>query len=178
MVGTKSSNADAYAWIGSSGGLWGSAGNWSDTTTATTPAIYVPGTLTPVTIAGPTGSTFEVISGGGTAASVGLTGNLSLAGSYAISGAMTLGNMAVIPATVQYGSATTTLTAGALMLSNGGTVAAGTVNVMDDTLALVGATNISATGSITLGVAGGNNVPYGGNYIYSAGATGTISLVS
>ena len=56
------------------------------TATATNPVIYVPGPLTPVTIAGPTGSTYEVISGGGAAASVGLTGNVSLAGSYAIVG--------------------------------------------------------------------------------------------
>ena len=85
------STSNTYSWIGASGGLWASGSNWNDTTTGTNPASYVPGTLTPVTIAGPTGSAFEVITGGGTTASVGLTGNVSLAGSYAVGGAVTVG---------------------------------------------------------------------------------------
>ncbi len=176
--GPKSLTSDSYTWIGPSGGSWGALGNWNDTTTGVSPAAYVPGKLTPVTIAGPTGSTFEVIAGGGNAASVGLTGNVSLAGSYTIGGAVTVGNLAVVPATSPYSSTTTTLTAGALMLSTGGTITAGTVNVLDGTLSLAGSTKLSATGSITLGVAGGYNVPYGGTYIYSPGATGAISLAS
>ena len=177
--GPKSATSDSYTWIGPSGGSWGALGNWNDTTTGVSPAAYVPGKLTPVTIAGPTGSTFEVIAGGGNAASVGLTGNVSLAGSYTIGGAVTVGNLAVVPATSPYsGTTTTTLTAGALMLSTGGTITAGTVNVLDGTLSLAGSTKLSATGSITLGVAGGYNVPYGGTYIYSPGATGSISLAS
>ncbi len=164
-----STSTDKYTWIGPSGGSWGALGNWNDTTTRVSPAAYVPGTLTPVTIAGPTGSTFEVIAGGGNAASVGLTGNISLAGSYTIGGAVTVGNLAVVPAASPYSGTTTTLTAGALMLSTGGTITAGTVNVLDGTLSLGGSTKLSATGSITLGVAGGYNVPYGGTYIYSPG---------
>ena len=162
--GPKSANSDSYTWIGSSGGSWGALGNWNDTTTGTNPASYVPGTLTPVTIAGPTGSTFEVITGGGAAASVGLTGNVSLAGSYAVGGAVTVGSMAVVPSTPPYLGTTTTLTPGTLMLSAGGTVTAGSVNVLDGTLSLAGATKLSTTGSISLGDAGN--------------ASGAISLVS
>ena len=174
-----STSTDKYTWIGPSGGLWGALGNWNDATTGVSPAAYVPGTLTPVTIAGPTGSTIELITGGGSVASVGLTGNVSLAGSYTVGGAVTVGNLAVVPATSPFSSATTTLTAGALMLSTGGTITAGTVNVLDGTLSLGGTTKLSATGSITLGVAGWLTMSqYGGTYIYSPGATGSISLAS
>src|SRR5262245_21213979 len=92
-----STSTSKYSWIGASGGSWASGSNWLDMTTGANPAAHAPGTLTPVTIAGPTDSTFEVIVGGGSAASVELTGNVGLAGSYTVGGAVTIGNLAVVP---------------------------------------------------------------------------------
>jgi hypothetical protein len=143
----------------------------------TNPAEHVPGALTPVTIPAPTQSTIKVITGGGSAASVGLTGNVSLAGSYAIGGVMAVGNMAVV-ASSGIGGATTTLTAGALMLSSGGAITAGTVDVLDGTLSLADDTMLATAGSITLGIASGVNVPYAEGYTFTSEASGAISLGS
>ena len=149
-TGTKSPNADAYLWVGPTGSSWGSASNWSDTTTGTNPAPYVPGTLTPVTITGPTGSTFEVITGGGNAASVGLTGNVSLAGSYAFGGVLGVGSLAVTPPSI---GSTTILITSSLALAAGSTITADSVNVVDGTLSLAGTTSMSSAGPVTVGLA-------------------------
>ena len=63
-----STTSNRYAWIGSSGGLWNLAANWQDLTSGTTPAGFFPGSMTPVTIAGPDGQAYEAIGGGGSAA--------------------------------------------------------------------------------------------------------------
>ena len=76
-------NTDAYEWIGSSGGLWGTAGNWEDLTSGADPAPAPPGSGDPVTIAGPTGAIYEVISGGGNAAGLSVTGLVDLSGATA-----------------------------------------------------------------------------------------------
>ena len=81
-TGTKFLPTDDYLWVGLGGGSWDSVENWDDTAAGQNPALHVPGALTPVTIAGPTGSTFEAVSGGGSAGSIGLTGNVSLDGGY------------------------------------------------------------------------------------------------
>ena len=60
-----STTSNRYAWIGSSGGLWNLAANWQDLTSGTTPAGFFPGSMTPVTIAGPDGQAYEAIGGGG-----------------------------------------------------------------------------------------------------------------
>ena len=86
------SPTDTFTWIGVSGGSWNSGSNWADTTSGTSPAGEQPGSLTPVVIAGPTASTYEVITGGGTAASIAQTGLVDLAGSYAVGGLLAIGN--------------------------------------------------------------------------------------
>ena len=159
---TRSTTADAYNWIGVSGGTWEGLGNWADTTSGTSPAAFVPGTLTPATIVGPTGSTFEVISGGGVASSLALTGNVGLGGAYTVSNALTIGGIA--PSSSN--SYSITYTVGSLSLSTG-TIAAGSVNILDGALALAAGTGLSAS-SIAAGTSGG----------YSSGALSTISLAS
>ena len=156
-------------WIGTSGGLWGQNTNWSPNAT--------PGTLDDASIPGPTGSTFEVIAGGGVAASLGLTGNVSLGGVYALGNALTVGSLVIVPGTTS--GATTTLVAGALALSgSGSSVTAGSVNVVDGTVSLAGSTNLASTGAIAVGRAGGSNVAYGSGYLYTTGASSTISLAA
>ena len=165
-------------WIGPSiGGSWGSVSNWLDTTTGTSPAPYVPGTLTPVTIRGPAGSAFEAISGGGSAASVELTGNMSLGGGYAASGAFSVGKLTLtttqsfLDPTQSF--VTATLTAGSLALAPGGTVTAGSVNVLDGTLSLAGGASVSSARPVTVGLASGNSDTdtANGTINLSAGAT-------
>jgi len=141
-AGGKSSTADGYLWVGSTGGSWDSAGNWSDATTGTNPALYVPGALTPVTITGPTGSTFEVISGGGGATSLGVTGYVNLNGAYTVGGAFNVGSLATTNSLPPTGS---------LVLAAGSTVTAGSVNVLYGTLSLAGASGVASTGAITVG---------------------------
>ena len=121
-TGVKSPNADAYVWIGPLPyGHYASASNWKDATTGRTPASYFPGPLTPVTIAGPAVQTFELITGGGSAASMDLTGNIRVEGSYTIGGVLNVGS----PAFPQ--------TPGALIQTYKSTITAGSINVFVDT---------------------------------------------
>jgi len=156
-------------WIGTSGGLWGQNSNWSPNAT--------PGTLEDAIIPGPTGSTFEVIAGGGVAASLGLTGNVSLGGAYTLGNALTVGSLVIVPGTTL--GATTTLAAGALALSaSGSSVTAGSVNVVDGTLSLAGSTNLTSTGAIAVGRAGGGNVASASGYLSTSGALSTVNLAA
>ena len=168
----KSPNADAFLWVGAAGGSWGSASNWDDTTAGTSPAPYVPGTLTPVTVTGPAGPA-EAILGGGSAYSLGLTGNVGLGGGYALGGEFRIGSLTVTP---MYVGATTALAAGSLALAAGGTVTANSVNVPDGTLALAGSAGVSAAGGIAVGLTGGDNVLYNGSYVHADAASGTVDL--
>jgi len=170
----KSTNSDAHAWIGSSGGSWDTPADWSDITARTDPAIDVPGTLTPVTIAGSMGSSTLAIVGDGDAASVGLTGTVNLAGTYAIGGMLAVGSVAVVPSLPP----TTILAAGTLELSNDGTLSVGTADVSDGMLSLDRGSQITAVGSVTIGLSSGDTVPYGGGFVTTTGALGSIRLVS
>ncbi len=174
MATLNSTNSDAYAWIGASGGSWDTPADWTDTTAQTDPAINVPGTLTPVTIAGSMGSSTLAIVDDGDAASVGLTGTVNLAGTYAIGGMLAVGSVAVVPGLPP----TTTLAAGTLELSSQGTISAGTVDVSDGTLSLDAGTQITAAGSVTIGLPSGDAVPYNGGFATTTGASGSIDLAS
>jgi hypothetical protein len=142
--GEPSSNADAYAWIGASGGTWDAAANWQDTTTGASPASFVPGAATPVTIFGPTGGV-EAITGGGIASSLALDGNVSLGGFYDV-GALLVGSRSALPdSNVAY-------TTGSLSLAAGSGMAATSVVVASGTLALAGSV-LQANSTVTLGYA-------------------------
>ncbi len=181
-TGTKSPTADAYLWVGPAGGSWGSVSNWDDTATGTSPAPYVPGTLTPVTITGPAGPA-EAISGGGSAASVGLTGNVSLGGGYAVGGALSVGSLTLVSTTTHFplttqSSFTAMPTAGSLALAAGGMVTAGSVDVLDGTLSLAGATSVSSAGPVMVGLASGVSGADANSYTYTNAADGTINLAA
>ena len=167
-AGTASPTADAFLWVGPGGGLWGAAGNWADAAAGANPAPHVPGTLTPVLIAGPADGTVEAIAGGGSAASVGLTGAARLRGDYAVGGELAVGGLAA--ATAQPG-ATATLTAGLLAVDAGSTVAAGSVDVRDGALSLAGGASVLSTGPVTVG-----SPPADEGLVPTYGASGTIDL--
>ena len=159
-VGVRSSNADAYVWIAPlTYGYWASASNWKDVTTGETPAPYSPGPLTPVMIAGLTrvvdSQTFETILGGGSAASVGLTGNVILNGSYTIKSALDV-------------------TSGALVVYAHSTVGAGSINVHADTTVSNDST-LSASGALS--VSSGTLRAQGGTVSIGSAATNTGGLI-
>lgn len=159
-IGVRSPNTNAYVWAGAlTYGYWASASNWKDATTGRTPAPYSPGPLTPVTIAGLSqpilGQTSETILGGGSAASIGLTGNVILDGSYTAKGALDV-------------------TSGALLVYAHSTVAAGSVNVHADTTVSNDST-FSASG--TLSVSSGTLRTQGGTVSVGGAATNTGGLI-
>ena len=168
--GPPSINGDTFAWNGASGASWGTAANWRDISAGLSSASYVPGTLTPVVLAGPANAPSQVITGGGTAASVGLTGAIELVGRYAMGSALTIGTLAV------GAGAVTTLTPSALTLLSGGTIVAGSASVIGGMLSLAVGTTLTASGSVAVGTVGGQDVPNNGTYVYTGGAAGMVSL--
>jgi hypothetical protein len=160
---------DIYDWIGSSGGSWQSASNWQDVTSGQDPATTVPGANNPVTISGPTGSIYEVISGGGAAASVALTGLVDLVGAYN-AGALNVG-------TVQAGTSLASATLGDLVLGAGSSLqASGTLAVADGTLAVSGTgVGLSAGGAVTIGMLQGEYLSGGTGYFYFSGVAGALT---
>src|SRR5579871_4443682 len=170
-VDPVSSNSDSYTWGGPSGGLWSVAANWSDLTTGENPASAVPGSLDPVTIVGPSGSSAEVIGGGGNSASLKLSGLVGLSGQYG-TGELDVG-------TVQGAPNSASFTLGNLALTAGSGLTAATVNVIDGSLGLSGGGSLSASGAVSVGSANGSNITVAGaSYSYSSGASGTITVGS
>lgn len=159
-IGVKSSNADAYVWVAPlTYGYWTSASNWKDVVTGRTPAPHSPGLLTSVTISGLSqpvqGQTFKTILGGGSAASVGLTGNVILNGNYTIRGALNV-------------------TSGALLVYAHSTVAAGSINVHADTTVSNDST-LSTSGALS--ISSGTVTAQGGTVSIRGAATNTGGLI-
>ncbi len=145
--GAGQSGTDALSWTAPVSGNWGHAASWTDTTLGQT-ATLPPGTQTPVTVVGPTGTTVESISGTGTCASLFATGNTVLSGVFA-AGQLTVGE-----------AATQTQAADPAMLeaSSGSTIAAAGADLADGDLiatGLGGAVTVSGTLEIGGGAAGG-----------------------
>ena len=165
-----STGTDAYEWIGSSGGSWGSAADWEDLTSGADPATAVPGSGDPVTIAGPTGAIYEVISGGGNSASLSVTGLVDLSGAYG-TGGLSVGSVSGAPGTA-------TFTSGGLTLGPASAVTATTVNLIDGSLTVSGSgAGLTASGAVTVGAPGGDNLSIAGQtYGSSNGASGSITL--
>lgn len=167
-----SSNADLYSWIGPSGGQWTAPGNWRNLTSGTNPAVFIPGTLTPVTIAGPGGTAIMIIAGGGASASLGMTGNVLLADATS-TGSLTVGVRNIVGA----GSSSVSYVYAAGALTIVSTLSAGTINIASGSLALSGAgTALTATGTITLGAQSviGNSTPSS----YDPGTTVSLSAAA
>ena len=169
QVSAMPSSSDTYSWIGTSGDLWSSGANWADATIPKVPAGSQPGAQTPVVIAGPTGSTFEVITGGGTAASIVQTGLVDLLGTYAIGGTLSIGT----PETVSV----TTSTSGSLTLGTGSVITDGAIALNSGTIALAGTgASLTTSGSVTVGLASGYVLPNGTLYAYESGSAGLLSI--
>ena len=168
--GTGQTGTDQLAWTSPVSGNWSRGGNWTDVTTGRT-ATLPPGVQTPVQITGPGGIAVQSIAGTGTCASLSLTGNTILAGTFTV-GQLAIGQAAALAqGTLDLGSFATltaaggTLADGALlcigtgaMLSVTGTLALGggpAGTGLPDTLLMAGSHGGVQLGGLTLG--GGNS---------------------
>jgi filamentous hemagglutinin len=148
---------DQYLWTAAAGGNWNSAANWRDVTTGAAPAAIAPGQHDSVTIAAPGAGSFAVIAGPANAASLTLTGDIALAGQFAI-GALTVGSAAA---------------AAAFDLLPAGTMTAASLALANGSVALSGGALLAVAGTITLGGgAAGIGLPV---TALSATAGGTIT---
>jgi len=149
--GTKA--PDAYNWTSTDGGNWGSAANWTDTTTGAAPAAIAPGINDLVTLTGRTGTSYQVVAGPGNSASLTLLGNTTLTGAFN-TGALRVGA----------GTG-----AGALYIAAGGTVAASTATLISPALVSGAGAKLTVSGALRLG--GANNYSSRETLAAAAGAT-------
>jgi hypothetical protein len=128
-----SNNTDAYSWTNASGGVWSNAGNWSDTTTGkVTTASAGAGNAVTVSdrIALSSGSSAQIISGSGSAASLTVTTSSVFTGNLAVNGAFT----------------TTT----GVSLNGGSSVTAGSLLVEGNGFQVDGGSSLMVTGNATI----------------------------
>ncbi len=153
--------AESFIWTASAGGDWGNAGNWTDVTSG---AAIAPGANDIVGIAGGTGPGFQLLTGQGNAANLGVTGNVALAGTVA-TGALAIG----LPGSV----GVLDLIAGGLLTAGSATVGAGAllVNGAGAALQIAGTLSVAgaAPGSATVSVSNGGALHAGG--VILAGGT-------
>jgi hypothetical protein len=130
---------DQYLWTGQGSGQWNTAANWQDQTTGANPASVAPGAKNVVSIAvSETG--FTVIAGPANAATLSLTGELALAGKYAI-GVLEIGAVSG-----------TAFTNGTLDLQPGTTIAASAAAINAGDIAVAGSgASLTVAGTLTLG---------------------------
>jgi hypothetical protein len=128
---------DQYLWTAQDSGAWNSAANWQDLTSGSNPAAIAPGVNDIVTIAAAQAGSFTVIAGPANAASLAVTGDLAMAGTFAIGG-LALGQAA-------------TATPGTLDLLPNTSMQASSVTIADGALSLTGGATLAVAGSITLG---------------------------
>ncbi len=133
---------DQYVWNAAGSGAWGVAANWQDQTTGASPAAIAPGINDSVSIAA-SQTGFTVIAGPADAATLSLTGDVALTGTYGI-GTLSIGTVAG-----------TNFTNGGLDLLAG--------TVINAQSAAVGAGAISASGSAVLLAVGGTLSMGGGD---------------
>ena len=180
---------DAYVWTGAQGTNWSNAANWSDTSTGQTPATLAPGQNDLVSIAG--GSLVPVVvTGTGDAASLGLAGTVSLAGSYAV-GTLAVGSLQQ-PGLLALGVAGDTAAACG-QVTGGVALAGGTLSV-DGTLALgqsggqggvllADAAGVALLGALTLAGTGSDvetdatgSIVVGGRSAQAGGQAGAVTV--
>ncbi len=141
--GTGQSGTDQLTWNGAQGdGDWSNPSDWTDVTTGQS-ATLPPGAETPATMAGPTGTTYQSISGTGTCASLALSGNTNFQGDFTI-GTLTFG---------QDATATASAVGGTLVTYPGTTFTVATAFIADGLIQPVGDTTdlFHVTGTLTLG---------------------------
>ncbi len=160
-----STTTDTYSWIGSSGGSWGSGSNWADVTTSASPAGTAPGGLNAVVVNGPTGPAYDVVTSGGSAASLLLTGLVDLSGTYDIGGMVTVGTAAADSLDLGTGAA---LAAGAIAINTGMVTETGAALTTGGSLTIGTETSLASTNGL-LAIDAGARLAVGGNVLLTAG---------
>jgi hypothetical protein len=155
---------DMYLWIAPGGGAWDVAANWEDVTAGQSPADIAPGHNNLVTINGPQNQA-DVIGGPAAAATLELTGDVALGGSFA-AGTLTVGI-----------SASQTL--GTVDLLAGSTLTAASATLADGAFSLAGASTLFAvSGTLTLGGGvSGLGLPINSLYINAGALVAAASLI-
>jgi len=125
-----------FTWLATGGGAWSLASNWNDVTSGADPSLVVPGPQDTVSIAGPTGTKIQTITGKGDVLAAAFAGNTALAGSF-VATSVTLG-AGLGGGLLEVGQGD--LSAGTLTVASGNLLASGT------------STALSVSGALTLGV--------------------------
>jgi hypothetical protein len=131
-------NPDLYNWTALGGGNWNRAANWQDLTSGANPARVAPGVNNLVTIAASQTGSFAVITGPANAASLAITGDLAMSGTYAI------GSLAI-------GTAGASQLNGVLDLLPTTAMTVTTAAVADGALSVTGSAALSIGGTLALG---------------------------
>jgi hypothetical protein len=129
---------DQYQWIAAGGGNWNTARNWDDLTSGADPARIAPGANNLVTIAAAQTGSFSVIAGPANAATLAVTGDLAMAGTYAI------GTLAI-------GTAGASQVDGVLDLLPGTAMTVVSAAVADGALSVTGSAALAVGGTLALG---------------------------
>jgi hypothetical protein len=146
---------DNFGWSNPYGGIWGTATNWYDTTVGTT-AIAAPGANGTVAITGGVGDNFTNILGTGAAAQLSIIQDVLIWGTIAVGGTVSL----QVPNTTNLTTeldldAGAKLTAGALSLGSGSTLAVGDASK----LGVSGTTTLTASFMVATN---GSTMQFGG----------------
>ncbi len=133
------SSPDAYLWVAAGSGEWNDAANWEDATTGADPAAIAPGIHNTDTIAAAP-SSFTVIGGPANAASLAITGEVALNGTYAI-GMLSIGE-----------ASSTSFTDGTLDVLPGTSIATTSTGIAAGAVSVTGSgSTLSIGGTLTLG---------------------------
>ena len=153
---------DQYVWVAAGSGNWIGTVNWEDVTTGKSPAAIAPGVNDLVTINGSQAGSFAVIAGPANAASLTITGDVALAGAFAI-GTLAIGvGGEMVP--------------GVLDILPGSVLAAGSAAIGDGEVTVSGSAVLDVSGALVLGGGyGGVGLPV---TALSATAGGTIVAAS
>ncbi len=175
---TVSANTDAYSWTNTSGGVWGNAGNWSDTTTGKVPTASA-GAGNAVTVADynalSSGSGAQIISGSGAAASLTVstsavfTGSLAVSGAFNDYGAVSLSGGAIVSA------GSLSLNGSGLQVGGGSSLkVSGNASIWGN-MGVVGASTVQVTGGVTACMINGGTIAVDGTSSLEFGSTGTAA---
>jgi hypothetical protein len=131
--GTGQTGTDPLVWTGAANGNWSAGVNWNDSVTGKA-ATLPPGAQTAAQITGPSGASFQSISGTGTCASLILNGNGFFFGSFTAN-SLSIGQDATSAAAATAGTLVTTVlttfTLGSCLIADGAFLVGGNKTVID-----------------------------------------------
>jgi hypothetical protein len=129
---------DQYLWVGPGSSNWKLAANWEDVTTGADPARIAPGVNNLVTINCAASGSYTVIAGPANAASLSITGDVAMAGDYAIG-------------TLTMGVGGDNMVGGSFELLPGTIMTAASLAIQDGAVTASGGATLSVAGTIALG---------------------------